>query len=1111
MKTNRLRTFSLLTVFLLPIFSEGQNLEIKPRNNPDDTLLVSGMIREAVEVGETANFQEAFRILEQAREILVRYSHQPSFAMAEVLYQTGATWLSSGDKNAARPFLRKALDLYRITAGEYSDQTANALDALGAGYLQTSRQDSALICFQSALAIRKKTALTDSSQLFGSFLNIGNYYFYSNRPDSAIFNYRKCLDLADKNPDNPRIKADNAHHNLGIIYSARSDRAGAEYHLTKALELRLDQGNFYPAIGTYTELCYLETEPDCEKAILLGAKGAELAEKIKAGNSLHAAYLHHALGNAFQHKTDYDSALVHLERSLDLLTRLKGPDDPDLAPVLISLSLVEASGPEHTQRYLLKAIDICRRHNLGCSEAYNNLARSYAQTGNFKDAIPFAEKAMRGFLTDFSEKREYKIGVAFENLGNLQRSAGQPGKALRSYNSALEALQQFPGNAAANIASVYIAKAALQIDQKAYSDAEALLERAESMLQPGESADLRVLFALNLNRALLKAATGNLNQAVQCTDIAIRAAGNHPGKFNFNMTGELIDGNVLNGNLYRLLYQRTGEISALEKSAGYFDNARKTIAWVDKTTLRESDRFRLAEALRIISEGRINTAAALAESTPRETAALFRISEDAKTNILRSAIREADVKTALKIPREALNAERQLKVDISFLQKKLDRLSAENTPADAPEALGMQRQLFALERALDSLQTTFRDLDNRYLDLKYASSTETVESVQQDLIKPGQALLEYFVGDSTIFIFVITPDRYSVKQVKKDFPLEEWVASFRNGIYGYHSLPDPEKTTLAEQKTQKAFIDYGQKLYAALFAPVAEWLPESVIVIPDGVLGYIPFAALISGPPTDPDDYLSYPFLVRRFQFSYCYSAGLLREMVRHKHAEQPEMDFLGLAPFFNGDIRKITGKYPLEKLLREGLDELPASGEEVVIGKQFFGSKGKVLTGMAATLQEFTSVAKMYRILHLAQHGKADNLTGDYAFLSFAPATDGKGSELYAKDICNLNLNADLVVLSACETGIGELRRGEGIISLARAFAYAGAKSMMTTQWQVSDQSSAGLMRYFYRGIYQGLAKDGALRQAQLTYLADPSNSERFHPFFWAGYTPVGDMAPVR
>ena len=164
-------------------------------------------------------------------------------------------------------------------------------------------------------------------------------------------------------------------------------------------------------------------------------------------------------------------------------------------------------------------------------------------------------------------------------------------------------------------------------------------------------------------------------------------------------------------------------------------------------------------------------------------------------------------------------------------------------------------------------------------------------------------------------------------------------------------------------------------------------------------------------------------------------------------------------------------------------------------------GGNSKTLTGEAATKANFLKMAGDFRILHLATHGKANARAGDFSFLVFAD-----GEQLFVGDLYNLPLQADLVLLSACETGIGELRRGEGTISLARAFAFAGAKSVVTSLWNVGDQSTRQLMADFYGELKNGQAKNVALAEAKRHFL-ETNPGLASHPFFWAGFVAIGDV----
>jgi CHAT domain-containing protein len=188
----------------------------------------------------------------------------------------------------------------------------------------------------------------------------------------------------------------------------------------------------------------------------------------------------------------------------------------------------------------------------------------------------------------------------------------------------------------------------------------------------------------------------------------------------------------------------------------------------------------------------------------------------------------------------------------------------------------------------------------------------------------------------------------------------------------------------------------------------------------------------------------------------------------------------------------------------------LKYTGEEVFKARQWM--KGDAIFGKKAIKSVFEDTVKHYRVVHLATHGKANDKIGDYSFLAFSEQKDSLDNELlYVRDIYNLNLNADLVLLSACETGIGELKRGEGVISLARAFAYAGAKSLITTLWSVNDKSSMKIMESFYRRLKKEMPIHTALQQAKMEYFKNISDEKRAHPYYWSGFITIGDVSPLK
>ena len=253
-----------------------------------------------------------------------------------------------------------------------------------------------------------------------------------------------------------------------------------------------------------------------------------------------------------------------------------------------------------------------------------------------------------------------------------------------------------------------------------------------------------------------------------------------------------------------------------------------------------------------------------------------------------------------------------------------------------------------------------------------------------------------------------------------------------------------------------------------------------------------------------------YPFLLKKHAVSYSYSASLLREMSeKSTAAAAPSGTLLAMASFFEGKLDSIFGQLDSLEMaggwgLRDAILPLPLSGLEVATSAKIWD--GEALAGAGATAENFRQLAPRFRILHLATHAKADDRQGDYAWVAFF-SEENRFEKLYARDLYAMQVPADLVILSACETGIGKLRRGEGIISLARAFSYAGAKSIVTSLWSVRDDSSQKLMENFHYHLKNGGNKDVDLQKAKLELIKNGYDN----PFYWAGLIGVGNMGALR
>ncbi|MFL9900660.1 CHAT domain-containing protein [Paraburkholderia fungorum] len=332
--------------------------------------------------------------------------------------------------------------------------------------------------------------------------------------------------------------------------------------------------------------------------------------------------------------------------------------------------------------------------------------------------------------------------------------------------------------------------------------------------------------------------------------------------------------------------------------------------------------------------------------------------------------------------------------------------------------------------------------------------------VVRNALKPNEAIVEFHSLEKSTIVWVIRNDGlkgYTLPIARAD--MDSAVTDIRNAI----------------MRRRPSAITYGDKLYALLIAPLGLRANERLIIVPHGALHYLPFQALHSAD----------GFLIQQHAIALEPSASVA---VQLEQREQPVAS--NLVAFGNPSI---SPPYAL-----------PGAEAEVRSIAPLF-AHNEVFLQNSATRVSFRDNAPAGRVLHVATHAEADTIDPLHSRILLAPATqpaDGPDS-LLAKDIYNLKLNnVSLVTLSACETGLGRIARGDEILGFTRAFFYAGASSLIVSMWPVADESSALTMRTFYSQLADGKEAIDAMRAAQLAVLQNP----RFaHPFFWAPFDLMG------
>jgi CHAT domain-containing protein len=463
-----------------------------------------------------------------------------------------------------------------------------------------------------------------------------------------------------------------------------------------------------------------------------------------------------------------------------------------------------------------------------------------------------------------------------------------------------------------------------------------------------------------------------------------------------------------------------------------------------------------------------------------------------------------------------------------------------------------------LETELNQLQTEFDSIENqiRAVSPRYASLTLpqplTLSEVQQQVLDAKTVLLEYSLGEKNSYLWAITqggvslfklPARQAIDQAAIDLRAELIPAKLRTPIVGINGAGESQvKRSLdlsesgAPSEGVARFISASNGLYKLVVEPAAALIGEKrVVVVADGALNYVPFEALVRA--TTGSDYASLAYMVRTNDFAYAPSSSVI-SVLRQQNAKQGGKDVLLVAdPVFSSeDPRAQMGAMPSDPSAEtRGLGLASAiadvasqpqnsqSGAGVPrivrlrgtrIEAEQIASLTKAAGGQADTWLDFnaneTNVrdrdVRKYRVVHFATHGLLDaehpQFSGLILSLVGNKETDGF---LRTDEIFNLKLGSPLVMLSACETGLGKEKRGEGVIGLTRAFLYAGAPAVGVSLWSVSDRSTAELMSDFYRNLFarEGVSPSAAMRQSQQKMIAAKKNSA---PFYWAPFVLIGD-----
>jgi len=421
----------------------------------------------------------------------------------------------------------------------------------------------------------------------------------------------------------------------------------------------------------------------------------------------------------------------------------------------------------------------------------------------------------------------------------------------------------------------------------------------------------------------------------------------------------------------------------------------------------------------------------------------------------------------INIPDSILDKEQHIKANLHFYKKKLF-LSNES---DNEKNMLWKEKLFNLQKELNTLTDWYQKNYSSYFN-----QTQKIFDLKQlkSKLKKRQKIFKYIFTEHSVYLFTISKNDTQLYLLGDKNDLLNTIKPLLKSLTNYNST----------QYKKLAKDTYKVLLPSRIIDNTRR---KELIFILDDILHYLPLEVLIDNDNT---------YLVEKYAISYTPSLLLWNEQSQVKKAKKPKIGIF--APTY----KKQPNNNPERN---EDVALLGANNEALQIAKLF---NSDVFTGDNAIKQEFIKKAEDYSILHLAMHSTINNTNSEFSNLAFTSSTED--NKLFISELYTMSFKADLAVLSACNTAIGNEQKGEGLVNVSRAFTYAGVPSTVTSLWKVPDLETEQIMVNFYKHLKEGMSKNEALQLAKLDYLSSKKDGSLIHPYYWAGFVVSGDISPI-
>lgn len=547
-------------------------------------------------------------------------------------------------------------------------------------------------------------------------------------------------------------------------------------------------------------------------------------------------------------------------------------------------------------------------------------------------------------------------------------------------------------------------------------------------------------------------------------------------------------------------YQQTGNLSQLQQAYEHLQKADLLIDQVRSGLRFDRDQMATGDSYFDYTKLGIEITTALNKELPGDgyLEKAFTYSQKGKAYSLLLGVNDRKWKIRAGIPEETIREENNIKGKLKFYQNEFETESRQAQP-DTSILNHLNGYVDLYMQKFDSIHQHIQSNYPKYYQLKYSPQHITSKELRNNLGE-NQVLIDYYLTDNKLYQYVFTADQFL-------FFTQAIDSTFFNNLKRVTEEVATPFIGNRDLNQIKRFATSANGLYTVLLENIASITHDKdLIIVPHSDLAYLPFEVLLTHKPTaDKPVFRKFPWLIRQHAISYAYNAALLPD---HQAKTVEFNKVLAFAPKYCGNQQLHDSTLlSIKRNINKNLLPLNAAKKEVKFISKLFQSD--LLLDEEATKANFITHLEGNNILHLAMHSLIDDDQPLNSQLVFAARNDSSDI-LRAYELYNYNIQSPMVVLSSCNTGRGRKKNGEGLISIARAFMFSGAKSQLMTLWPVNDVSGSELTKLFYRGLKDALTKDHALQNAKLNYIHS-SDAIRSHPYYWANYVLSGDTSALK